>query len=51
VSQARDLLARAGHPSHLWVVTARDHRFSDNRPEFEQRLTEAFTWIAQNQPQ
>jgi type IV secretory pathway VirJ component len=51
VSQARELLARAGHPSNLWVVTARDHRFSDNRLEFEERLTEAFTWIAQNQPQ
>jgi type IV secretory pathway VirJ component len=50
VSQARDLLARAGRPSTLWVVPARDHRFSDNRPEFERRLTEAFTWIAQNQP-
>jgi type IV secretory pathway VirJ component len=50
VSQARDLLARAGRPSTLWIVPARDHRFSDNRPEFERRLTEAFTWIAQNQP-
>jgi fermentation-respiration switch protein FrsA (DUF1100 family) len=51
VSLARELLARAGHPSNLWVVTARDHRFSDNRLEFEERLTEAFKWIAQNQPQ
>jgi len=50
VSQARELLARAGRPSTLWVVPARDHRFSDNRPEFERRLTEAFTWIEQNQP-
>ena len=50
VSEARDLLARAGAPSTLWVVPARDHRFSDNRQEFERRLTEAFTWIAQNQP-
>jgi fermentation-respiration switch protein FrsA (DUF1100 family) len=50
VSEARDLLARAGSPSTLWVVPARAHRFSDNRPEFERRLTEAFTWIAQNQP-
>jgi type IV secretory pathway VirJ component len=50
VSEARDVLANAGAPSTLWVVPARDHRFSDNRPEFERRLTEAFTWIAQNQP-
>jgi fermentation-respiration switch protein FrsA (DUF1100 family) len=50
VSQARDLLARAGRPSTLWVVPARDHRFSDNQPEFERRLTEAFAWIAQHQP-
>jgi type IV secretory pathway VirJ component len=51
LSQARELLARAGHPATLWVVTARDHRFSDNRLEFERRLTEALAWIAQNQPQ
>lgn len=50
VSEARDLLARAGSPSTLWIVPARDHRFSGNRPEFERRLTEAFTWIAQHQP-
>lgn len=50
VSQARELLARAKSPSTLWIVTARDHRFSDNRPEFERRLMEAFTWIGQNQP-
>ena len=50
VSQAREVLARAGSPSTLWIVTARDHRFSDNRPEFEQRLMEAFTWIGQHQP-
>ena len=50
VSEARDVLAKAGSPSTLWVVPARDHRFSGNRPEFERRLTEAYTWIAQNQP-
>ena len=50
VSQVRELLARAGSPSTLWIVPARDHRFSDNRPEFERRLMEAFTWIGQNQP-
>jgi fermentation-respiration switch protein FrsA (DUF1100 family) len=50
VTLARELLARAGSPATLWIVPARDHRFSDNRPEFERRLTEAFAWIAQNQP-
>jgi type IV secretory pathway VirJ component len=50
VDQARELLARAGQPSNLWVVRARDHRFSDNRLELEERLTEAFAWIAQHQP-
>jgi type IV secretory pathway VirJ component len=50
VSQARALLALAGSPSTLWIVSARDHRFSDTRPEFERRLMEAFTWIGQNQP-
>ena len=40
----------AAAPKRLWVVTARDHRFSDNRPEFEARLMEALTWITQNRP-
>ena len=38
---------RRGEPKQLWVVKAADHRFSDNLAEFDQRLVEALTWIAQ----
>lgn len=41
----RDILAQAREPKRLWVIEAADHRFSDNRPEFERRLKEAIAWI------
>ena len=50
VTEVSAVLARAATPKRLWVVTARDHRFSDNRAEFETRLMEALTWIRQNRP-
>jgi dienelactone hydrolase len=43
--QIRDILARAREPKQLWVIEASDHRFSDNRPEFQRRLKEAIAWI------
>jgi fermentation-respiration switch protein FrsA (DUF1100 family) len=45
VDEARALVARAGSPSRLWVIDARDHRFSDNAPELERRLLEALAWL------
>ena len=41
------VLAAAREPKRLWVVEASDHRFSDALPEFDRRLDEALTWIAQ----
>ena len=41
----RDILAQAREPKRLWVIEAADHRFSDNRPEFQRRLKEAIAWI------
>ncbi len=34
----------------LWIVTAADHRFSDNVPEFDRALLEAIAWIAEVRP-
>jgi dienelactone hydrolase len=34
-------------PHRLWTIPAADHRFSDNQPELQRRLTEAIEWIAQ----
>jgi dipeptidyl aminopeptidase/acylaminoacyl peptidase len=44
------VMARATAPARLWIVPARDHRFSDNRAQFEASLTEALAWIGQNRP-
>jgi hypothetical protein len=35
----------AGEPKRLWIVTASNHRFSDNQDEFDRRLLEALTWV------
>ena len=50
-SDVRKLMARAGEPKRLWMVTASDHRFSGNLPEFDRRLLESIEWVKQNQPQ
>ena len=41
----QEILAQAREPKRLWVIEAADHRFSDNRPEFQRRLKEAIAWI------
>jgi alpha-beta hydrolase superfamily lysophospholipase len=46
VDEIRRVMASAGEPKRLWIVDARDHRFSDNQPGLEQRLVEALAWIA-----
>jgi len=48
--EVRKVLDGAKDPKKLWVVTASDHRFSDNLPEFDRRLLEAIAWIMQNTP-
>ena len=43
--EARDLLSHAAEPKRLWIVSASDHRFSDNLAEFDARLLEALAWV------
>lgn len=51
VSQIEQLMRGAKEPKKLWIVSASNHRFSDNLAEFDRRLLEAVEWIKQNQPQ
>ena len=50
LSEIERVLSAAHEPKRLWIVNAGDHRFSDNLAEFDQRLLEAFAWIAQQGP-
>jgi alpha-beta hydrolase superfamily lysophospholipase len=42
---AQRIIERAREPKRLWVITAADHRFSDNLGEFDQRLLDAIAWV------
>jgi dienelactone hydrolase len=44
------IVANANEPKRLWIVNASDHRFSDNRGEFDARLLEAIDWVKQHAP-
>ncbi len=48
LAEVQKVLAAAREPKKLWIVTASNHRFSDNLAEFDQRLLEAVAWVAQN---
>jgi virulence protein VirJ len=50
LDEARRILQSANPPKTLWVVSASNHRFSDNLGEFDQRLFEAIGWVRQNEP-
>jgi alpha-beta hydrolase superfamily lysophospholipase len=50
VADVQHTLQQANEPKKLWIVSASDHRFSNNLREFDQRLLEALDWIARNQP-
>jgi hypothetical protein len=39
--------ATAQEPTHLWIVPASNHRFSDNLAELSTRLLEALAWVRQ----
>ncbi len=45
VAEVERVLQHAASPKRLWVVSAADHRFSDNLAEFDGRLLEAIAWI------
>ena len=50
VAQVQQVFERAKEPKKLWIVTASNHRFSDNLAEFDRRLLEAVEWVKQHQP-
>jgi dienelactone hydrolase len=50
VSDARRLFALPGAPKRLWVVEARNHRFSGNREGYRAALAEALAWITKRPP-
>src|SRR6185436_13167121 len=45
MDEARRIYGAAGEPKRLWMVPARDHRFSDNPAALDQRLEEALDWL------
>ncbi len=48
LSEVQQIFAAAREPKRLWVVSASDHGFSNNLQEFDRRLLEALSWIAQH---
>ncbi len=50
VADVERVLGHAAEPKHLWIVDASNHRFSDNLPEFHQRLLDAIAWVRKNGP-
>ncbi len=47
LDEIKRVMAAAREPKQLWIVKASNHRFSDNVAEFDRRLLEAMSWIAQ----
>lgn len=47
LDEIRGLMALPGGPKRLWIIAARNHRFSDDGGEFEKRFDEAREWIRQ----
>ena len=45
LQEARALMDGAREPKRLWIVEASNHRFSDNRPDFDRHLLEALAWV------
>ena len=50
IAEVQRIMDSAGEPKRLWIVTAADHRFSDNLAEFDRRLFEALAWVQRNAP-
>jgi fermentation-respiration switch protein FrsA (DUF1100 family) len=49
--EAQQVLEIARQPKRLWVVSASNHRFSDNVAEFDRALLDAITWIGEGHPE
>jgi fermentation-respiration switch protein FrsA (DUF1100 family) len=50
LQEARALIDRAREPKRLWIVEASNHRFGDNRADFDRRLLEALAWVRSHPP-
>jgi len=50
VSEVERVLNAASEPKRLWMVSAANHRFSDNLDECDQRLLEAIAWVKAHAP-
>ncbi len=50
VAEVERVVAAAHEPKQLWIVTASNHRFSDNLDEFDRRLLEAIAWVHAHAP-
>jgi fermentation-respiration switch protein FrsA (DUF1100 family) len=51
VPEVQRVVQHAQDPKRLWVVSASNHRFSDNLTEFDRQLVEAIDWVRRNPPQ
>jgi fermentation-respiration switch protein FrsA (DUF1100 family) len=47
VAAIERMMALAGEPKRLWVLTAADHRFSDKLSELDEQLVQALQWVKQ----
>ncbi len=45
LAEVNHVIDRAQEPKRLWIVNAADHRFSDNRSDFNRSLFEAINWM------
>jgi pimeloyl-ACP methyl ester carboxylesterase len=50
LTEMQDVFERARQPKRLWIVSASNHRFSDNIAEFDRTLLDAIAWIAAARP-
>jgi pimeloyl-ACP methyl ester carboxylesterase len=50
VSVIQRIIDSAREPKRLWIVSASDHRFSNNLREFDARVLEALDWVKQHAP-
>ncbi len=50
LAEVERIMARAGAPKRLWILEARDHRFSDRLAEFDASLLDAVRWVRANRP-
>ncbi|MGB2717234.1 MAG: alpha/beta hydrolase [Vicinamibacterales bacterium] len=50
LTEVERVLKSAKEPKRLWVVSASNHRFSDNLPEFDRQLLDAIAWVSTHSP-